>query len=43
MTEDVELAVVRTPPIPKTAAVETTIGRYMQEIQGQESGGDRDA
>ena len=34
MTEDLELAVVRTSPIPKTAAVETTIGRYMQEIQG---------
>lgn len=34
MTEDLELALVRTSPIPKTAAVETTIGRYMQEIQG---------
>ena len=34
MTEDLELAVVRTSPIPKTAAVETTIGRYLQEIQG---------
>ena len=34
MTNDFELALRRRPDVPQTAAVQTTVGRYMQEIQG---------
>ncbi len=34
MTNDFELALRRQPDVPQTAAVQTTVGRYMQEIQG---------
>jgi len=34
VTNDFELALRRRPDVPQTAAVQTTVGRYMQEIQG---------
>ena len=34
MTNDLELSLRRMPDTQQTAAVQTTVGRYMQEIQG---------